>query len=176
MYGKGVTSEGQAAPAAQLEDVRRNIGRDILAGESGVSATARYAAHVDGLLRRLQADAAPSGRPAALVAIGGYGRQHLCPYSDIDLLVLFDGPVEEEEERFLRGLLHPLWDAGFVVGHQVREAAELAQLDADNVEFLLALADARLVSGDAELFERMRQSFHVPRTHAHVLGALQELI
>jgi [protein-PII] uridylyltransferase len=163
------------APAAVLDEARRTIGRDILAGESGVSALARYAAHVDADLRRLYAEAGEPGRPAALIAIGGYGRRHLCPYSDIDLLVLFGGAVEETEERFLRRLLHPLWDAGLVVGHQVRDAAELAQLEVDNPEFLVALTDARLVVGEPALFERLRASFHVPRTHAHVLGALQEL-
>jgi len=180
MYGKRVTTDGamrpEGAPAALLEAARLNIGRDILAGESGLSAVGRYAAYVDGELQRLCAAAAPSGRPVALVAIGGYGRRHLCPFSDIDLLVLFGGAVEDADERFLRCLLHPLWDAGFVVGHQVREAAELAELEVDNPEFLLALTDARLVAGDASLFERLRVSFHVPRTHAHVLGALQELI
>src|SRR5438105_12350196 len=100
MYGNQVTTEGDA-PATPLEEARRNIGRDILAGESGVSALARYAAHVDGLLRRLQTEAGPSGRSAALIAIGGYGRRHLCPFSDIDLLVVFDGAVEDAEERFL---------------------------------------------------------------------------
>ena len=164
------------AQAALLEEARRNIGRDILAGDSGVAALARYAAHVDERLRRLHADAAPSGRAAALVAIGGYGRRHLCPFSDIDLLVLFDGPVDDAEEQFLRRLLHPLWDAGFVVGHQVRDVAELAAAETDNPEFLLALTDARLVAGEPALFDRMRESFHVPATHAHVLGALRELI
>src|SRR5205085_8055694 len=135
-----------------------------------VSALAGYAAHVDDRLRGLYEAAGPSGRAAALIAIGGYGRRHLCPYSDIDLLVVFDGPVEEDEERFLRRLLHPLWDAGFVVGHQVRDAAELAQLEVDNPEFLLAFTDARLVTGDGALFARVRDSFHVPRTHAHLLG------
>ena len=180
MYGKRVTTDGairpDGAPAALLEDARRTIGRDILVGESGVSALGRYTAHVDRELQRLHAEAGPSGRPAALIAIGGYGRRHLCPFSDIDLLVLFGGGVEDAEERFLRRLLHPLWDAGFVVGHQVREVAEIAELEVDNPEFLLALTDARLVTGDAALFERLRESFHVPRTHAHVLGALQALI
>jgi [protein-PII] uridylyltransferase len=162
--------------AALLEDARRTIGRDILGGESGVSALARYAAYVDRELQRLHTEAGPPGRAAALIAIGGYGRRHLCPFSDIDLLVVFAGAVEDAEERFLRHLLHPLWDAGFVVGHQVRDAGELAELEVDNPEFLLALTDARLVTGDASLFERLRASFHVPRTHAHVLGALQALI
>jgi [protein-PII] uridylyltransferase len=180
MYGKRVTTDGGIRPgeppAAVLEEARRNIGRDILSGESGVAALARYTAHVDAELQRLYAEAAPPGAASALVAIGGYGRRHLCPFSDIDLLILFGGTVEDAEEQFLRRLLHPLWDAGFVVGHQVRDAAELAELEVDNPEFLLALTDARLVTGDASLFERLRTSFHVPRTHAHVLGALQDLI
>ncbi|MEO6238325.1 MAG: hypothetical protein ABIQ52_15105, partial [Vicinamibacterales bacterium] len=163
-------------PPVALDDARRNIGRDILAGESGVAVAARFTAHVDDELQRLYTKAAPSGTTVALVAIGGYGRRHLCPFSDIDLLVLFAGPVADADERFLRRLLHPLWDAGFVVGHQVREAAELAALAVDNAEFLLALMDARLVAGDAALFERLSEAFHVPRTLAHVLAALQELI
>jgi [protein-PII] uridylyltransferase len=166
----------EEAPAAPLEEARRNIGRDILAGESGVTALARFTAHVDRELQRLHAGAGSAGVPVALVAIGGYGRLHLCPFSDIDLLVVFGGPVEDAGERFLRRLLHPLWDAGFVVGHQVREAAELTTLEVDNPEFLLALTDARLVAGDAALFEQLQQAFQVPATRAHVLAALQELI
>jgi [protein-PII] uridylyltransferase len=180
MYGKRVTTNGEmrpeAPPGARLDDARRSIGRDILAGEAAAAALGRYTDHVDGELRRIHAEAGPSGRPAALVAIGGYGRRHLCPFSDVDVLVLFDGAVEDAEERFLRRLLHPLWDAGFVVGHQVRDMSEIAELEVDNPEFLLALIDARLVTGDLSLFERLRASFHVPRTHAHVLGALQSLI
>ena len=57
----------------------------------------------------------------AVLALGGYGRRHLCLHSDIDLLVLFGGRIGAAEERFLRAFLHPLWDLGVVVGHQVRE-------------------------------------------------------
>jgi [protein-PII] uridylyltransferase len=159
-----------------LEEARRNIGRDILAGESGVSALARYAAHVDDRLRRLHEEAGPSGSPVALIALGGYGRRHLCPYSDIDLLVLFGGAVGEAEERFLRRLLHPLWDAGFVVGHHVREGGDRLELEVDNPEFLLALSDTRLIAGSAALYQQLSESFHVPSTHARILAALQDLI
>ena len=112
----------------------------------------------------------------AVIALGGYGRGHLCPYSDIDLLVLFGGTIGEAEEQFLRAMLHPLWDTGLVVGQQVREIDELQELEVDNPEFLLALIDARLVTGDRPLFDRCRAAFHVPATHAHVLGALTDLI
>jgi [protein-PII] uridylyltransferase len=92
------------------------------------------------------------------------------------VLLLFGGTIGQAEERYLRAVLHPLWDAGFAVGHQIREIDELATLEVDNPEFLLALTDARLVVGDRALFDRARALFHVPDTHAHLLGALTDLI
>jgi len=161
--------------ATPLDDARRNIGRDILAGESGLSALDRYTAYIDRELQRLYGVAGAVDGGVALIALGGYGRRHLCPYSDIDLLLLFGEPVGPSGEQFLRKLLHPLWDAGFVVGHQVRDVGELDGVDVDNPEFLLALADARLVAGDVALRNRLKAAFDRPAVQAHVLGALQEL-
>jgi [protein-PII] uridylyltransferase len=159
-----------------LEDARRAAGRDILAGESALSALERYSAFVDRELQRLASAAEPPGVPVALIALGGYGRRHLCPQSDIDLLVLFDGAVGAAEEKFLRGVLNPLWDAGFLVGHQIRETRELGELEVDNPEFLMALVDARLVAGPPDLHRRLLESFRTPAAHAHILAALQALV
>ena len=62
--------------------------------------------------------------------------------------------------------LHPLWDLGVVVGHQVRELEDFSALEADNPEFLLALLDARPVAGLRVLFDRFRALFHTAATHA----------
>ena len=168
MYGSPVT--------ADLDGARRAIGRDILAGDGGLSALRRFTEEIDRELQRLHAAATPASIPAAVIALGGYGRYHLCPHSDIDLLVLFGGGVGAAEERFLRDLLHPLWDAGFVVGHQVRESGEIETPEIDNPEFLLALADARLIAGDAALYRGLREATDVPRTRAIVIDALQRLL
>src|SRR5262245_49493934 len=117
MYGNPVAAGG----GALLDEARKTTGRDVLAGESGLSALERYTAHIDGELQRLYAAAGTPQGGVALIALGGYGRRHLCPYSDIDLLLLFGDAVGAAGEQFLRRLLHPLWDAGFVVGHQVRD-------------------------------------------------------
>ncbi|HTM25905.1 MAG TPA: HD domain-containing protein [Vicinamibacterales bacterium] len=158
------------------DEARREIGLEILSGESGAAALDRYAGRIDAEIVRLHAAARPPGQAVALAALGGYGRRHLCPYSDIDLLILFGGPVGDAEERFLRRLLHPLWDAGFIVGHQVRDRDDVARLEADNPEFLLALSDARLVAGDSMLFEEALAAFRTPRVRAHVFTALERLI
>ena len=147
----------QATPtgAAQLlEEARRELCDDILLGHGGRTALARYSERLDGLLRQLVAGAPRSEQSVAVVALGGYGRRQLCLHSDIDLLVLFAGRLGPAEERLLRDILHPLWDLGLVVGHQVREIDEFARLEADNPEFLLALIDARPIAGDADLFDR----------------------
>jgi [protein-PII] uridylyltransferase len=152
------------------------LAADISRGAGGRASLERYSERVDGLVRHLVATAGPTAVPVAVLALGGYGRRHLCLHSDIDLLVLFGGTIGAEEERFLRGVLHPLWDLGVVVGHQVREIDEFATLESGNPEFLLALLDARLVAGARDVFDRFTPMFHVASTHAFVLSALSDLI
>jgi len=62
----------------------------------------------------------------ALVALGGYGRGTLSPYSDIDLLLLHDGSDPASVAALMEQLLYPLWDSGFTVGHAVRTPDEAA--------------------------------------------------
>src|SRR5437868_3303032 len=112
----------------QLEEARRELRDDILRGHGGRGALGRFSDRLDAIVRQIVAAAPRTGQPIAVVAIGGYGRRQLCLHSDIDLLLLFGGHLGESEEKVLRGILHPLWDLGLVVGHQVREIAEFARL------------------------------------------------
>src|SRR5580765_300295 len=141
-----------AAVATALNDARRELCDDILRGHGGRAALARFSDRFDGVLRQLIVAAPRIDQPVTVVAIGGYGRRQLSLHSDIDLLLLFGGHLGEAEERLVRAILHPLWDLGLVVGHQVREIDEFGRLEVDNPEFLMALVDARLVAGDRELF------------------------
>jgi [protein-PII] uridylyltransferase len=165
-----------SAIRSALDAARQELRAGIAAGTGGRAALERHAARVDALLQQLYHDAGGAERPVAIIALGGYGRRHLCLHSDIDLLVLFGGRIGPADERFLRGFLHPLWDIGVVVGHQVRELDEFAELEADNPEFLLALLDARLVAGVGALFDRLREMFHTASTHAYILRSLLQLI
>ena len=166
----------KAAFADTFREARDACQADIERGASGRAALERYADRIDGLLRQLFADAGGRADAVSVIALGGYGRRHLCLHSDIDLLVLFGAAIGPAEERFLRDYLHPLWDLGVVVGHHVRELGEFNRLETDNPEFLLALLDARLVAGSRDLFEQMGNAFHQAATHGFILGALLELI
>ncbi|MEQ1574436.1 MAG: HD domain-containing protein [Vicinamibacterales bacterium] len=161
---------------ATLDAARDELRADIVRGAGGRSALERYADRVDALLRQIFNGAGATDAPVAVVALGGYGRRHLCLHSDIDLLVLFDGPIGPAEERFVSAFLNPLWDLGVVVGHQVRELDDFREIEQDNPEFFLALLDARPVAGSRSVFDRFGSLFHTADTHAFILRELLRLI
>src|SRR4051794_15541756 len=121
-------SDGSALKAT-LAAARDELRADTRRGAGGRAGLERYSDRVDALLRQVFADAGTSDVPVAVVALGGYGRRHLCLHSDIDLLVVFDGTIGATEERFVHGFLTPLWDLGVVIGHQVRELADFGTLE-----------------------------------------------
>src|SRR5471032_2732510 len=73
----------------------------------------------DRALRAIWADAGVP-KSLALLAVGGYGRGELYPYSDVDLLILLPGKPDERETVRLEQLVGVLWDLGLEVGHSVR--------------------------------------------------------
>ena len=138
----------------------------------------RHADCIDGIIREL-VDAARVHTPVplAVCAVGGYGRksQFLC--SDIDLLMVFGGPIGRPEERFVKALLHPLWDLRFQVGHHVREIADFDRLDTTNPEYLLSLMDLRPLAGDRDLIDRLEavMKSSAPAWRPQILDALVAL-
>ena len=129
-------SQSPAGLTTLLEGARQELIRETTQGSAGRAAVECYADRIDTLLQRLFFEAPQATQPVAILALGGYGRRHLTLFSDVDILVLFEGPLNTGDERFLRGFLHPLWDLQLVVGHQVRELGDFARLETDNPEFL----------------------------------------
>jgi [protein-PII] uridylyltransferase len=108
----------------------------------------------------------PSG--FALLAVGGYGRRQLFPYSDIDLLLLFENDRTPETVReTMAAMLRTLWDSGMRVSHSVRTPAECAELHDNNIELNISLLDQRFLTGDralyARLLERLPKFLHSQR-------------
>lgn len=90
----------------------------------------------------------------ALIAVGGYGRGELYPKSDIDLLILLNGYPDEALQQQLQGLIGMLWDIGLEVGHSIRTIEECLTESAD-ITVQTNLLEARLLCGNAQLFERL---------------------
>src|SRR5579863_2532557 len=92
----------------------------------------------------------------SLLALGGYGRQMLFPYSDLDILFLFENHKSEEEFRpLISEFSRTMWDLGFRVSSAGRTMDECKRIEEDNAEFHLALLDRRFLSGDQGLFDKL---------------------
>jgi [protein-PII] uridylyltransferase len=176
---EGSGKDQQAHLAAVLATAREDYAVDTRSGANGRQVQARFADRMDELLRTIAETArTETGTPFVVCALGGYGRRALCLHSDIDLLIVFGGPIARPEERFVNALLHPLWDLKLTVGQHVRELTDFDEPDTGNPEFLLALLDARFLAGDqrlsATLVERLQ---HARReTDVPVLDALTALV
>src|SRR5712672_314961 len=152
-------------------------------GASGAVTIAARAAAVDELVRELWRRVVERdprlGVGVALVAVGGYGRRELFPYSDVDLLFLLDGRLAEKEVKdAIRRVNQEMWDCGMRVSPVTRKLAECERFDPENAEGVLSLMDHRLVSGDAGLYDRLAGQC-VPkllqREHKNVMMRLLEL-
>ena len=123
----------------------------------------RTAGNVDTLMRSLArlTDTALRGAwdacglpPAlALLAVGGYGRGELAPFSDIDILVLLpDGPNPQLETRLER-FIGLAWDLGLELGSSVRTVAQCLEEAANDITVRTSLLEARRIVGSTSLFE-----------------------
>ncbi|HEV8683232.1 MAG TPA: HD domain-containing protein [Actinomycetota bacterium] len=121
-------------------------------GHHGRWSARRRADLVDEAVRGLADGLGPG---VALVALGGYGRGQLCPRSDVDLMVLHRGEYPDAMFETASRVFYPFWDAGISLGHAVRTVGESVATARERVDALTALLDARLVSGDRELFDRL---------------------
>jgi [protein-PII] uridylyltransferase len=165
-----------ATALAQLNQARQELSAATLRGQGGRAALERFSDQLDALIGQLCASADRPSSDVCVVAVGGYGRRHLCLHSDLDLLVLFDGPIDAPEEQFLRSVLHPLWDLGLVVGHQVRDVLEIHRWREDDPTFLLALADARVVAGTPALGAHITAIVDTAEARAFMVESLWRLI
>lgn len=112
------------------------------------------------------ASAQSVARRVALVALGSYGRQEICPYSDVDLMFLKPPGLSEAQEtviaRYVETVLYGLWDLGLDLGHAVRDLEE-CRVAAEDQSVLTGLLDARLIAGEPEsaryaLFMELQES------------------
>ena len=85
-----------------------------------------------------------------MLAVGGYGRRELFPYSDVDILILIDreSPAAELKDA-LSEFVRLLWDSGLRLSHSVRTIAECTELHEQNIELNISLLDRRLLGGSS---------------------------
>ena len=94
-----------------------------------------------------------------LVATGGYGRQEMAPYSDIDLLFLVPKKHTPWCESASEYILYFLWDLGWKVGHAIRSPEECVRYAKEDITIRTSLLESRYIWGDETLFSQTRKLF-----------------
>jgi len=147
------------------------------AGGGGREICARRAELIDVLLRYVFGGAAATARgngepkiPLALIALGGYGRGELNPFSDIDVMLLHDqraAEISPDLEEMVNQILYLLWDSGFKVGHSTRSIKEaIAQANRD-MRTKTAMLESRFLAGDSDLAREFRKQFRSRCVEGH---------
>ncbi len=142
------------------------------AGAPGLEIARTRAEVMDTMVRRLfdQAVAAfPRGGDApppavALVALGGYGRGELSPWSDLDVMLLFPAKtkpavMEPYCEYLNRAVLYALWDCGLKVGHSNRTVDQVFAEAARDIQTKTSILESRLVAGSSGLYESFAKAY-----------------
>jgi [protein-PII] uridylyltransferase len=150
-----------AAGRRYVEEVHRG-------GGSGHTVVRLQSAAMDRIVavlwERAVVDAAKAHAPSpvSLVALGGYGRRDLAPFSDVDLLVLHkEGKPDAFVKAASEKLVYALWDLRLEVGYAVRDLRTCDQLASEDHTARTALLDLRPLGGDRDLYRELeREELH----------------
>ena len=150
-------SESQAL-VAQLKalsaDGRDRIEKCHRFGLGGIEIVEEYTRLADNVVQQIYEDGVergmlPEDAPLTILALGGYGRAELNPYSDIDVMLVYDDSKISigELESFANHLITVLWDVGYEVGHSCRSIKECIRATYDDFVSKTSMIESRYIVG-----------------------------
>ncbi len=151
-----------------LDSGQEEIHRRHKAGHGGVESARAQAFLIDQLIRAIydhaqwhvyRATNPTAGERLGIVAVGGYGRGEMAPYSDVDLLFLHPYKLTAWAEQTVEYILYMLWDLGLKVGQATRSVDGCMRLGRNDYTIRTALLESRYVWGDRDLFDELRRRF-----------------
>lgn len=154
-----------AASRRFLSHYREVIRQKHHAGLSGIETVAAITAMTDTLVLKLfhsivqDVDREKRVDDLTLVAVGGYGRAELNPFSDIDLMFLHGGKQLQLVEEIAQKLLYFLWDMRLDVGYSVRTISDCIEMGKSDSTVRTAMLDSRFLGGGEALFKEFWKSF-----------------
>jgi [protein-PII] uridylyltransferase len=140
---------------ALLNEEDARIRERHFAGAGGSEIVQLRTSLIDRTLREAYASLTSTSPMPALLAIGGYGRGELNPFSDIDIMFLCR---DEKDRKRSPELLYLLWDAGLDIGYSVRSIDECVSLARRDIKIRTSLLESRLIAGDPALYESFLRS------------------
>ena len=99
------------------------------------------------------------GEQLCIVAVGGYGRGELAPFSDIDLLFLLPYKITPHIEQVVEAILYLLWDMRLKVGHSTRSIEECMRQAKLDMTIRTAILESRFICGEISLLSEMNRKF-----------------
>ncbi len=113
-----------------------------------------------------------------LIAVGGYGRGEMAPYSDIDIMFLTPWKQTPWGEQVIETILYLLWDLKLKVGHSTRSLDEMVRMAKADLSVRTALMESRFVWGDRVLYDaaavRFRKEIVAGNARAFIAEKLAE--
>ncbi|HEX8136986.1 MAG TPA: [protein-PII] uridylyltransferase [Pyrinomonadaceae bacterium] len=116
------------------------------------------------------------GHDCAVVALGGYGRAELAPYSDLDILFLHTGQRANQMRELVELVLRLLWDTGLTVGHSFHTVGECLAAARTDPHLQTALVSTRLLAGTGALYHPLLEGIEKYRRKKadHMIAAIRQ--
>ncbi|MDI6728018.1 MAG: [protein-PII] uridylyltransferase [Thermodesulfovibrionales bacterium] len=163
-------SQESRVRSQKIEDRRQNINELlcdkaeelIKSGSDGRSTACQLADIVDNVLISVynsEPGTLNSELDLALVAVGGYGRREVAPYSDIDIMLLAKKRDTDSMET-AQSVLYHLWDIGLNISHCFRTLNECIEDAMNDLQTRTSLIESRFLAGNQSLFDEFRQDVY----------------
>ncbi|MEY3002795.1 MAG: hypothetical protein RLZZ428_1170, partial [Pseudomonadota bacterium] len=111
--------------------------------------------------------------PVALVALGSYGREQLCVYSDIDLMIVYKELPGYNTQAMIEKILYILWDTGLKIGHRVHTVEELYEVSKTDITIKTALIESRFIEGSKFIWTETQNAITQIR-HDNIEGFIKQ--
>ncbi len=156
---RSIVREVRQELADRMQQLRAQHDR----GLEGARVCARYTSLVDTAISRLyeaylaelpEVDSAKIRERVALVAHGGYGRRQQAPFSDVDLMILYEGKRDTRVAQLAARLTQDICDVYQNLGHSLRTPAEAVQRARTDAQIGTSLLESRLLVGNADVYTR----------------------
>ena len=144
-----------------LKDLQANAKAAFLSAPQDARSIVTTRAHdIDHLLQRIWVNNKLDTSSAALIAVGGYGRGELHPFSDIDIAIVLAQEPDDATEALLQQFITALWDLGLDIGHSVRTVEQTFDAARQEITVMTNLLESRFITGNKALYEQIFAVVH----------------
>lgn len=136
---------------------------------SGLEFQHKYSDLIDKTIQNLAAysfDGVKAASNPVIVALGGYGRKELAPFSDIDIVFVQEQPFSSQTKKIIEHLNSHFWNAGLKISASARSLKDCEKAMAEDISFLTGLLEKRLVWGPKATYQKLEKAFrkHIRET------------